>query len=83
MKKQYTKRQIQEAIAYWKKRLKAMNEDGPSAGNDPSKYVDALRDACRNSSMPASESGVDEMMNCQPPVTEAEFREMYEDDPSM
>lgn len=24
--KKYTKRQIQEAIAYWKKQLKAMNE---------------------------------------------------------
>ena len=26
MKKRYTKRQIQESIAYWKKQLKRMNE---------------------------------------------------------
>lgn len=64
MKKRYTKKQIQEAISYWKKQLKAMNEDGPAAGNDISEYVDALRDACRNSSLPAAESGVDELMNC-------------------
>ena len=28
MKKKYTKKQIQEAIAYWKKQLKTMNESG-------------------------------------------------------
>ena len=28
MKKQYTKKQITEAIAYWKKQLKSMNESG-------------------------------------------------------
>ena len=27
MKKQYTKKQITEAIAYWEKQLKMMNED--------------------------------------------------------
>ena len=27
MKKRYTKRQIQESIAYWKKQLNMMNED--------------------------------------------------------
>jgi hypothetical protein len=27
MKKQYTKKQIQEAIDYWKKQLRMMNED--------------------------------------------------------
>ena len=27
MKKQYTKKQISEAIAYWKKQLRMMNED--------------------------------------------------------
>ena len=26
MKKQYSKKQIQEAISYWKKQLKTMNE---------------------------------------------------------
>jgi hypothetical protein len=34
MKKQYTKKQIQEAISYWKKQLKTINESG-SNGNDP------------------------------------------------
>jgi hypothetical protein len=31
MKKQYTKRQIQEAISYWRKQLRAMNESAGSA----------------------------------------------------
>jgi hypothetical protein len=34
MKKQYTKKQITEAIAYWKKQLCKMNESR-SSGNDP------------------------------------------------
>lgn len=83
MKKAYTKKQIQEAIAYWEKQLRAMNEEGPAAEDGAAAYVDALRDACRSSSRPDAESGVDDLMDCQPPVSEAEFREMYEDDPSM
>lgn len=83
MKKQYTKKQIQEAIAYWKKRLRAMNENGTAMGNDAAAYVSALRDACRKSSMPTAESGVDELMACQPPITEAEFKKMYGNDSTM
>lgn len=82
MKKLYTKKQIREAISYWERRLEAVNEDG-AAADDPSEYVEALRDACRNSSLPTAESGVDELMDCQPPVTKAEFAETYGNDPSM
>lgn len=36
MKKQYTKRQITEAIAYWKKQLKRMDEsDNNKVIDDP------------------------------------------------
>ena len=31
MKKKYTKKQIQEAIDYWKKQLKTMNESSSDA----------------------------------------------------
>ena len=46
MKKQYTKKQITEAIAYWKKQLKMMNEDANGYHYaytvDPSLYVITL-----------------------------------------
>ena len=83
MKKQYTKKQITEAIAYWQKQLRMMNEEGPTTGNNSTSYIEALRDACRNSSLPTAEFGVDELIGCQPPISETEFREMYKNDLSM
>lgn len=62
MKKQYTKKQIQEAISYWKKQLakgdyRRMNESAV-AGNGPKKFnVTLLRDqTCTLEVMAADEN---------------------------
>ena len=48
MKKRYSRRYICEAIAYWKKQLRMMNESIPYASdeNDPAvaKYAETIRD---------------------------------------
>lgn len=48
MNKRYTKRQITEAIAYWKRQLRMMNESVPYASdeNDPAiaKYTETIHD---------------------------------------
>ena len=60
-----------------------MNEEGPITGSNSTSYIEALKDACQNSSLPTAERGVDELIGCQPPISETEFREMYKNDSSM
>ena len=44
MKKRYTKKQICEAIAYWKKQLKKLNESNISESNVSNVTLKMLRD---------------------------------------
>ena len=49
MKKTYTKKQIQEAISYWKKQLRAMNESGCTArliDNEGDREIDSVECDC-------------------------------------
>ena len=45
MKKIYTKKQITEAIAYWKKQLKAMDESSGSQADDVQGLFDKVDEA--------------------------------------
>ena len=42
MKKQYTKKQIQEAIAYWEKQLNKLNENLTIISHDNINFVELL-----------------------------------------
>ena len=61
MKKQYTKKQIAEAIAYWKKQLRMMNEDILYNGN----LQDRIK-ACRLGADCVMRMCEDAMKRCKP-----------------
>lgn len=82
MKNQYTKKQICEAIKYWKKRLAALNENvSHDANPEIAVYMERFREDCLD-------AGIDfgwfeQEGEYSPPMPKNEFVAEYEKDPTM